>query len=831
MEHLNANLYALHRGWLAPSEARELKRELAADANLRESSKQVERLASQMRALPALEVERSFTRELHSKIQRERINGEGPELGALIDLARGELSPTEAQRWRERMAQHSFLANLYEEIVSMREKLSQLSISPDSPSRERIAQALREERGDLDADSALLVDYLHGELSADDAASLQRRLQREPQLAQRERELSALLKLARSPRMVVDDAPSALDTATIERERIALSPTLPELPVEEDLRERIASAIAFEVASAKDRKARAPSDRSLAASALLAKAPKGRALKLPRHRIEREVLRSGRVSIVRNLLKPSTALAAAMHIFVLLAAFFVVFSNESEESGPVLRVEESFSTQLPYPDKRDVIEGDTGSGDPFKHDPSDETHSGNKGISFEFEKLILGEQDSSGGGLDTPRIAPANTLRPEVIELASDEGEHLRGDMQRNLKRASQPGVLFQLRRAEVEEKATYLPLPNPMPLYDKITQMQSWLAATQLADGSWRAAGKTWLDESYRMQETALVALALLGDGWLPSDDLQNAHGAGTLSSALAFLLTRQQSTGGFVALNGVAQDTVQVDAICTLALAEAFAGTQDYRYKLAMNRAIKRLVSKQITRDRASDPADVGGFPYVSVDLQEAPQADLVSGAWVMLALHTALANGLPRNRVEQTLADFAKHMRATVGIGSGTASEFAGIVGRSADSPQSQERGTASAMSAYRMASLLDPKPAELAAIVGSQLKFLNGDKYIPSHARVSVIGPPAYRTNFTAWFFNTTAVYHLDRGVQQGDERKWIDALFATYGEQGATHFASPESGQLYVLALGQEEEAAGSVFATAMACLCLENAYRGIPAGQ
>lgn len=166
-----------------------------------------------------------------------------------------------------------------------------------------------------------------------------------------------------------------------------------------------------------------------------------------------------------------------------------------------------------------------------------------------------------------------------------------------------------------------------------------AWLAAHQRPDGVWdrcrfnelcpsddRCAGQAVRNEGSQFHRsiTSLAALAFLGAGF----DHEKGPYARHLTRAFEFILAQQNADGSFAPDNPF---EVYEHALCTLAVAEAFASTKDPVFDRPLRRAVVFLARAQ---------QDDGGWDYLAARTH---RNDAHITGWALMALRSAAAAGI--------------------------------------------------------------------------------------------------------------------------------------------------------------------------------------------
>jgi hypothetical protein len=149
------------------------------------------------------------------------------------------------------------------------------------------------------------------------------------------------------------------------------------------------------------------------------------------------------------------------------------------------------------------------------------------------------------------------------------------------------------------------------------------WLADQQLADGRWKLDGD-FPDPGTPPNDSAATAMALLpflGCGKTHRSGKDEEYAA-VVDKGLKFLLSKQNANGTF-------SDDGYVQALCTIAVCEAFALSKDAALKKPAQAALDRLVTAQHS---------AGGWRY-----KPGQAGDTSVTGWCVMGLRTGLTAGL--------------------------------------------------------------------------------------------------------------------------------------------------------------------------------------------
>jgi hypothetical protein len=360
---------------------------------------------------------------------------------------------------------------------------------------------------------------------------------------------------------------------------------------------------------------------------------------------------------------------------------------------------------------------------------------------------------------------------------------------------------------------------------------MTGYLRRAQEADGSFGGGiGSAvpgvntlgaWDTSARKAENTALAILALTGDGIGGAYDSPE----GTVGRAVTWLMAQQNGAGGFVSIERdgtrVAQDTVLTDAVCTLALTEAWALSGDARVRDAMRRGLRRLLAAQIGSATGPKPArtdDAGGWAAGS-----GGEADAVTVCWEVQALLTGKALKWREPGLEGALDAVRSWVRAqTRPVDGPTQGGFAGIASRPVGDlavRQTGERSVASATASVMAASVLLGVADE--SVLEQQRSFLTRAQYLPSFESFGPPGERYYPSNFTGWGMVSMAFH--DQGLVDS-ESAWMRHFGSVVFAPGSLYeHGGRDTGSF--LPRGEEEQLRGRVFTAAMGALVIENAWR------
>lgn len=211
----------------------------------------------------------------------------------------------------------------------------------------------------------------------------------------------------------------------------------------------------------------------------------------------------------------------------------------------------------------------------------------------------------------------------------------------------------FRLRPEGKNEKIRYL---GSSELYEALERALLWLRRWQSPDGSWPVTGAAnapvdpALQQIQQIEITSAALLAFLGDGHNSRHSMPGLDYNLNVRRGIDWLL-RQQLPDGRIGPQG--EPIVLAHAMATLALAEEFSMTRDWRVGTPLRNACRWLSS--ITAHDGSS-----GFPY-----RAGRNASLMTSVWAHMALATAIRAGVPQSdappeRLEALMAWFGSQTR---------------------------------------------------------------------------------------------------------------------------------------------------------------------------
>lgn len=389
--------------------------------------------------------------------------------------------------------------------------------------------------------------------------------------------------------------------------------------------------------------------------------------------------------------------------------------------------------------------------------------------------------------------------------------------------------LLFSWRRGTRGLKGTLY--PDDLSLLLRLDEMTAYLRRAQEPDGSFGGGIGTpvpgmdtigaWDTAARKAENTALAMLALTGDGMGGKFDTPER----TVGRAAAWLMAQQNGVGGFVSIERdgvmVPQDTVLTDAICTLALAEAWALDGSPALRDAMRRGLRRLLAAQIGSATGPKPARAGDSGGWAAGL--GGEADPVTVAWVVQALLTGKALKWREPGLEGALDSartWAKGMAASPG---GTSpGDFAGVASRPTGDlavRQTGERAVTAATASLMTVTVLLGVGDE--AVLEQQRAFLSRPQSLPSFESFGPPGERYYPSNFTGWGMASLAFH--DKGLA-ANEAAWVKHFGSVVFAPGSLYEHSGRNIGSFA-ARGEEEQLRGRAFTAAMGALAIENAWR------
>jgi hypothetical protein len=331
------------------------------------------------------------------------------------------------------------------------------------------------------------------------------------------------------------------------------------------------------------------------------------------------------------------------------------------------------------------------------------------------------------------------------------------------------------------------------------------WLARNQESGGLWDASRFGAGQETATLGEhrdgtgrdadtgiTGLALLAFLGAGYHHRQEQQPY--AEVIGKGLFALVDQQMNSGDLSGRDQIGQQRSHYFArmychgIASLALCEAYAATRDPKLYPAVSRAVSYTQNAQ---NRHS-----GGWRYHVRD--EDDPGDMSQFGWQAMLLQSAMRAGVPVPAIHQSLMH--KFLDSvTLQPGSGLACYRPRIV--PGQSPSYAM--TAEALACRRLLGFPYPSTTHQEAV-----DFL-------------VASPPSSQSvNLYAWYYASLALVH------EGDPKweVWNDAMksqllsrqFTSGPHRGAWPNDCPWSGY------------GGTVYSTALSCLCLEVYYRHLP---
>ncbi|MFM8172806.1 MAG: prenyltransferase/squalene oxidase repeat-containing protein [Pirellulaceae bacterium] len=330
------------------------------------------------------------------------------------------------------------------------------------------------------------------------------------------------------------------------------------------------------------------------------------------------------------------------------------------------------------------------------------------------------------------------------------------------------------------------------------------WLASHQEPGGLWDAsrfgAGQetTTLGEhrdgTGRDADTGISGLALLAFLGAGYHHQQEQPYAEVIRKGLFALIDQQMNSGDLSGRDQIGQQRSHYFArmychgIASLALCEAYAATGDPKLYPAVLRAVSYTQNAQ---NRHS-----GGWRYHVRD--EDDPGDMSQFGWQAMLLQSAMRAGVPVPAIHQSLMH-----KFLDGVTSQPGSGLACYRPRIVPGQSPSYAMTAEALACRRLLGFPYPPTAHQEAI-----DFLTASP------------PTSQSVNLYAWYYTSLAL------VEEGDDKweRWNDAMksqlltrqFTSGPKRGAWPNDCPWSGY------------GGTVYSTALSCLCLEVYYRHLP---
>ncbi len=309
-----------------------------------------------------------------------------------------------------------------------------------------------------------------------------------------------------------------------------------------------------------------------------------------------------------------------------------------------------------------------------------------------------------------------------------------------------------------------------------------AWLARNQEADGHWDSrkhdiTSKSRPAHTTDRADTALALLAFLGSGHTPKS---RKYGDNVRRAIL--WLVKQQGTNGafFTRKGGHVESAGYQQAICGLALAEAYAMTRSGAVRRAAQKAVDFSVNKHQK-------------PYSGWRYDPKSGADLSVTGWFVMQLKSAKMAGL---RVD--------------GAGFQGAAQFVDKVSdKQGRCGYKSNRGVNPTMTAVGMLC------RQFMGMRNTHALIRGGANYLGQHRPVG--GAKANRKTFYYWYYGTLAMFQVG-----GPEWKaWNRVMKKTLLESQRTKGAERGSWD----PAGKYDHIAGRVYTTAMGALTLEVYYR------
>jgi hypothetical protein len=316
----------------------------------------------------------------------------------------------------------------------------------------------------------------------------------------------------------------------------------------------------------------------------------------------------------------SLALAAAVHVLVLLMAL-LIRGDLDRQPAHVLQVEPETrvaEAMAPLPADTDV---------PLMDQADDSADVPDRLDVFDAGELELDSPDSVSAPepmQERPEPAPPrpNPARPPEGALGLAGGDRRPGltpaagsGLYRNRQGQSREAAVRRFGGGDDTERAVDLGL--------------RYLARQQGNDGSWdpRRGWETppvWVTDSRRGALTALCTLPFLAAGHTPQEGEFRVN----VAQAVRWLM-RQQASDGYIGFSG--RSDMYTHTVATLALCEAWGLTDDENIRHAAERAVRYLERTQSTG---------GGWCYAGAGTD---RSDASITGWAVLALKSASATGI--------------------------------------------------------------------------------------------------------------------------------------------------------------------------------------------
>lgn len=471
----------------------------------------------------------------------------------------------------------------------------------------------------------------------------------------------------------------------------------------------------------------------------------------------------------------SMAFTMAVHVLAIAATLFIFARPSRTIDEPRIMRGEAVRTATPLlPGARD--ESGLNLTDPFPrpHPIEEDWRPGgiDPGIDSEIDR-------PSGSAEQGDKPIP----EPEQRESALD-------DPMRDQMRDGVPGF-FRLRAASRAQKIEYLGRED---LHDALDAALSYLEDVQHPNGSWRMIGVRRIPDSQglrdlvRVELTGIALLAFLGDGH--SSARSPVGYDSVVREAVAWLVSQQNEDG---LIGPPLLGNVQAHAIATLALAEEFGMTRDWRLREPLRKACRWLC--------AVKAADSDGFPY-KIDPDTGPgPASLTTSVWAYMALATARTVRVPPiDLPQQRLDGFIRWYSKATGIEQREPLTDQPELLASTDLLPSAAAG---ALSLFAIETDFEQRHATFLARISRDLPDLQA-------------GTGDDRADMRYLFFGSLAkALHTQRGGTSAGQWQRAFAETLLYNQQ---HDGSFDLGSNYARLYGR-------VFTTALAALSIENAYR------
>lgn len=811
----------------------------------------------------------------------------GTDVAAIIDYWRDELPRDERMALESRLAAEPALARLARRTRRTMTCTRALTLAADTAlavnARLALASAEADDTPEPSSIYCALVDYRRQELPENDHHELARRLERDPVLRATRNAIddacgwvhrlpaltaSPALKSRIATRLTFEGRVEAVrakgSRATLARE--ALRGELPREQLEhvidtrpdellassesdrlrallalepsDDLQRRIASALRREAQteiSSQQRLSRSRVFASLSMDSLKRGMASGRRAAAQRISV-REKGSSVRVQ-GRNMASAFVLHAIVLLAFALVSPMVVEAVGDASHSTLISSLPDSY---LP------VLE----SGRSASPLPASAIGSDSEAFSMPLPLPNVRDVVEEVASMDAMLHLPVGELRAPIHEIEATPRESEVTLRASNDSASSSPW--FRLRRATKEQRISYLQdaLGDQSALL--LQGLLAYLAMAQRNDGSWAAGigidvptttrtGRSTFPEgarqAHRIENTALAILALVSEGYGLDDRVYGAEDyPAPVRRGVQYLLDQQRlhPQGGFVRTDSAGwRPDLHADALATWALAEVFGTTQWKDVKRPLQLALKRLMQTQISAGQhlVSD-RDVGGWPAQEPvatgdnPTPAIPEADPVTTLWALLAMTSAREAGVPVSQLRSSLQRVEDFFERKRNDSVDTRPDAPGVQHVTADN---------------RMSSASSAMLAGMALLGGFEFseasvrwQALESERLRPSFAELYSPNPAEQgqrKTNLVAWYLASLAAHASQHGKRSSDAASahahYLGRLGNTLWGTGALPdvVVRAENFTLITAKGGEAEQRHGDVFASALAALCITNAYR------